>query len=179
MAVDAVDSSPESFHDANETIISPSDPPTFGATIRRVNPNLNAMIDAIDGNDSGDSPALSPLQRRQLFSSPNNDTNDDNPSGTSQYLIRHSAPGQQASLNMSDVLEEQEEGGDGDSVDDAIECDELDQCLGESIRDRLQCLVKDEGPEVSDCDANACLLKKGLPLEVSMPTVPTEWEPLN
>ena len=178
MAVDAVDSSPESFHDANETIISPSDPPTFGATIRRVNPNLNAMIDAIDGNDSGDSPALSPLQRRQLFSSPNNDTNDDNPSGTSQYLIRHSAPGQQASLNMSDVLEEQEEGGDGDSVDDAIECDELDQCLGESIRDRLQCLVKDEGPEVSDCDANACLLKKGLPLEVSMPTVPTEWEPL-
>ena len=52
------------------------------------------------------------LQQRQLFSS-NNGTNDNNPSGTSQYLIRHSAPGQ-ASLNMSDVLEEQEEGGDGD-----------------------------------------------------------------
>ena len=183
MADDALNASPESFHDANQTIISPSDPPSGpGATTTvrgQVNPNLGATIAAMEGNSSGDSWTPSPIQQRRLmFSSDENSTRNNNQqlTGASGYLRNNSEPGQE-SLNMRHVHEEEEEEGDGDSIIEAVEFDELDECLDESIRDRLQCLVKDEGPEVLDCDANRCLLKKGLSPEVSVPTVPVDWEP--
>jgi hypothetical protein len=48
---------------------------------------------------------------------------------------------------MSDVNEEQAETGDSDSVsDDVIEAAVLDECLDESPRDRLEILMKNEGP---------------------------------
>jgi hypothetical protein len=53
---------------------------------------------------------------------------------------------------------------------------ELDQSLEDSVRDR-ECLVKGKGPEVSDCEINRSLLKKGLGKEVSMPSVPPDWVP--
>ena len=134
------------------------------ATVRQVN-NSDAMIAAHqeENTNCGDPSTPLPLQQRQLFSSSKNGTrNNNSPSGTSQYLCRyHSALGQE-SLNMSDILEEQEEGGDSDSVKDTIKCDKLDQCLDESICDHLQFLARNEGPKVSDCDTNACLpIKKG------------------
>jgi hypothetical protein len=78
---------------------------------------------------------------------------------------------------MNDVIEEEAENGDGDSVGDAMECAELDECLEETLRDRLQVLVKEEGPEVSDCENNGILLKQGLSPEVAMPSVPSDWTP--
>jgi hypothetical protein len=79
---------------------------------------------------------------------------------------------------MSDVNEEQAKTGDSDSVaDDAIEAAVLDECLDESLRDRLEILVKNEGPEVSDCENNRILLEKGLAAEVSMPSAPPDWTP--
>ena len=58
---------------------------------------------------------------------------------------------------MNDVVEEEAENGYGDSVGHALECAELDECLEEMLRDRLQVLVKEEGPEVSDCENNGIL----------------------
>jgi hypothetical protein len=95
-----------------------------------------------------------------------------------QYLTRMSSE-VQVSLNMNDVLEEETEHGDGDSIADAIESEELEEALDESIRDRLLILIKNEGSEeeVLDCDRNHILLKKGLDKEVSMPSVPDDWMP--
>jgi hypothetical protein len=53
----------------------------------------------------------------------------------------------------------------------------LDESLEETLRDCLQVLVKEEGPEVSDCENNGILLKEGLSPEVSMPSVPLDWTP--
>jgi hypothetical protein len=85
----------------------------------------------------------------------------------------------QVSLNMNDVLEEEAEHGDGDSIADAIESAEPEEALDKSIRDRLLILIKNEGSEeeVSDCDRNHILLKKGLDKEVSMPSAPDDWMP--
>jgi hypothetical protein len=79
---------------------------------------------------------------------------------------------------MNDFIEEERKNGDGDSVGDAMECAEVDECLEEMLQDCLQVLVKEEGPKVSDCENNGILLKKGLSPEVSMPTVPSDWTPL-
>jgi hypothetical protein len=46
---------------------------------------------------------------------------------------------------MSDVIEEQAKNGDGDSVADAIESAELDECLDESLRNHPECLIKMKG----------------------------------
>jgi hypothetical protein len=165
----ADDASPESFHDANQTILSPDDTPS-SAPASQGN-NSGATI------SSGDT--MSPLQQeRQLFPAPPTRNPSDDGS-TAQYLRRQqSSEGGRESLNMSDVVEEQAENGDdGDSVADAIESAELDECLDESLHDRLECLVNNEGLEVSDCEHNRILLKKGLAPEVSMPSVPSDWIP--
>ena len=47
-------------------------------------------------------------------------------------------------LNMDDVQEEEKEEGDSDSVGDADELSDLTECVEESIRDRLQVLIKQE-----------------------------------
>jgi hypothetical protein len=158
----ADDASQESFHDANQNI--PEATPSTATT------------DTISiTNDSLLLSTLSPLQAaRQLF--PARNTNDDD--GTPQYLTRPSSDVRVA-LNMSDVLEEEGEHGDGDSIAEAIESAELEEALDESLRDRLLILVKNEGSEaeVSDCDRNRILLKKGLGAEVSMPSVPDDWTP--
>jgi hypothetical protein len=82
---------------------------------------------------------------------------------------------------MNDVLEEEAEHGNGDSIaDDGIESAELEEALDKSIlRDRLLILIKNDGSEeeVSDCDRNHILLKKGLDKEVSMLSVPEDWTP--
>jgi hypothetical protein len=74
---------------------------------------------------------------------------------------------------MSDVIEEQAEHGDGDSITDAIESAELEVLL----HDPLFILVKNEGSEEegSDRERNSVLLKKGLAGEISMPSVPSDW----
>ena len=54
----------------------------------------------------------------------------------------------------------------------------MDECFDESVRDRLQCLVKDEGPEVLDFDADKCLSRKGLSPEASVATAPKDWKPV-
>jgi hypothetical protein len=76
---------------------------------------------------------------------------------------------------MSDVVEEQAEHGDGDSVADAIESAELEEALEESLRDRLLILVKNKGEQVSDVESNRILLKKGLAAEILMPSAPSDW----
>jgi hypothetical protein len=78
---------------------------------------------------------------------------------------------------MRDVIEEQAKNGDGDSITDAIKSAELDRSLEESLRDHLDILIKNEGPEVSDCENNGILLKKGLAPEVYMLSVPSDWTP--
>jgi hypothetical protein len=161
----ADDASPESFHDANQTILSPDSLPTAPVTAPQ-----DDMSTGVSGHGSTPSPPHH--QRRQLF--PTTIRPSDN---TPQYLRRAACEGQE-SLNMSDVNEEQAETGDSDSVaDDAIEAAVLDECLDESLRDRLEILVKNEGPEVSDCENNRILLKKGLAAEVSMPSAPPDWTP--
>jgi hypothetical protein len=160
MAVDAADATPEAFHDANQSILSPHDTPATPTTAT---------------NTLSDSSTPSPLENRQLFPA----HNDNNPTdgGMPQYLCRQPSSEGRDSLNMNDVIEEGAENGDGDSVGDAMECAELDDCLEETLRDRLQVLVKEEGPEVSDCENNGILLKKGLSPEVSMPSAPSDWTP--
>ena len=77
------------------------------------------------------------MQQRRMFSSDNSANNSNEPIGTSDYPRNHSEPGQE-SLNLSDdVLEEEEEEGDGDSVAEAVNFDELEECLDELIRDPL------------------------------------------
>jgi hypothetical protein len=78
---------------------------------------------------------------------------------------------------MSNVIEEQAKNGDGDSVADAIESAELDKCLEESLCDHLDIIIKNEGPEVSDCENNRIILKKGLAPEATMPSVSSDWTP--
>jgi hypothetical protein len=52
MATDAFNALPESFHDANQTFISPSNPSSApGATVRQVN-NSGIMIAAQEGNSN-------------------------------------------------------------------------------------------------------------------------------
>ena len=160
---DDTDASPgDAFHDANSTAPTPA--------------SVNAPQTGIVS--TGDSSTPSPLHQRQIFPIANSTVHD---GGTAQYLCRRSGGEghhQEATLNMNDVLEEQAENGDGDSIADALESIEMDDCLEESIRDRLDILVKNEGgSEVSDCDKNRILVKKGLAPEVSMPTVPSDWIP--
>jgi hypothetical protein len=80
---------------------------------------------------------------------------------------------------MSDDIKEQDEHGDGDIVADAIESLELEEALEESLCDRLFILVKNKGSEeeVLDCERNSVLLKKGLAVEISMPSAPSDWTP--
>lgn len=98
--------------------------------------------------------------------------------GTSQFL-RWLANGGRESLNMNDMLEEEKEGGDGgDRESDAVEFEELDPMLLDALLgDRLECLAKNGGPEADNCEINGILLKKGLALEVSMPSIPADWMP--
>jgi hypothetical protein len=158
----ANDASPEAFHDANQTIVlSPA-------------PEATPSSAAPPGHTYSIASTPSPLQQRQLFPT--------SPSGvdgsTARYLCRPSSE-VQVSLDMRDVVEEQGEHGDGDSVADAIESAELEEALEESLRDRLFVLMKNEGSEeeVLDCERNSVLLKKGLAAEVSMPSVPLDWVP--
>jgi hypothetical protein len=158
------DASPESFYDANQTI--PEATPS------------TATHDSTSITNSSFS-TLSPLHQeaaRQLF--PARNTNNES-AAPPQYLTRTSSE-VQVSLNMNDVLEEEAEHGDSDSIADAIELAELEEALDESIRDRLLILIKNEGSEeeeVSDCNRNHIILKKGLDKEVSMPSVPDDWMP--
>jgi hypothetical protein len=170
--------SPDSFHDANQVIDSPEDTATSAPATTPHGNNSN-LIALQQGNvSSGDSTTTpSPLQQRQLF--PTEANNNPIADGTSQYLKRHSSVDHgQESLNMSDVAEEEkEEGDDGDSAAEAVDAGELDSCYDEALRDRLECLIKKEGPEVDDGEWNGYKLKKGLPAEVSMPSVPSDWTP--
>ena len=147
----ADDASPDAFHDANQS--TPATLTTATSTL-------------------SDCSTPSPLQNRQLFPAPNHTD-----PAVPQYLRRQPSSEGRESLNMNDVIEEEAENGDGDSVGDAMECAELDECLEETLRDRLQVLVKEEGPEVSDCENNGILLKQGLSPEVAMPSVPSDWTP--
>jgi hypothetical protein len=161
----ADDASPQSFHDANQSVLlvlspEPTPSPAPGGAVP-----TNTYF--------SDSTPL-PLQQRQLF--------ENNPSdgGTPRYLC-WMALGGQASLNMNDVVEEAGKHGDGDSVGEANKAAELEESLDETLRDRLLILIKNKGSEeeVLDTEQNHVLLKKGLAAEISMPSVPPDWIPPN
>ena len=75
------------------------------------------------------------MQQHRLFSYENSTNNNNQPIGTLDYLCTNSESAGQESLNMRDVREEEEEGaGDGNSIIEAAEFDELDECLHKLIR---------------------------------------------
>ncbi len=96
----ADDASPYAFHDANQS--TPATLTTATSTL-------------------SDCSTPSPLQNRQLFPAPNHTD-----SAVPQYLRRQPSSEGQESLNMNDVIEEEAENGDADSVGDAMEFAELD-----------------------------------------------------
>jgi hypothetical protein len=103
------------FHDANETLIlspfsSPDDDGYVPPTTRHG--NNSSLIITTAAAQEGNSLTPSPLQQRELFPTA---TNNNGAVASLQYLSNY-AP---ESLNMRDVIEEQAEGGDGDSVEDA------------------------------------------------------------
>lgn len=133
---------------------------------------------------SSETPQPSPLHQTRLFpaatrttSNNNEDADDDEmlTDGMPRYMQRTNA----ATLNMNDVHEADEEEGDGDSAADATEINDLDEAAEESLRERLQVLIKCEDTveqAVRDDVPNGIFLK-GLSADIAMPTAPADWKP--
>ena len=79
-------------------------------------------------------------------------------------------------LNIDDVVADNEDYGDTDSVETSIEINDLTECYFETYKERINVLVKeeDDGEEaVSGCEHN-WIMKKGIN-DVSIPLPPDDW----
>jgi hypothetical protein len=141
---------------------------------------------------NNNSPEESPLASRALFpvgAVPDNanaaaDDNNNNhtPAGNNNndgYLQR--LLNREENLNMADVVEEENETGDGDSTGSADDVNPIDDAMSEAQADRLQVLIKleDDGEEsaIMDAESKCLFVLTGLEPEIAVPKPPDDWVP--